>query len=191
VQNAINDANNALNAARGRKAGTSQPYAQALQALADANTRSGTAKSNDDLNAALVAARNAKLFADAATGPTAPPAPVPVNPMPQTRPNAAANAILADSSRRVRSALEKYFAGEFEAATTDFQKLTSDMPKNGWIWAFLGASQYSQFLFEADETYKNTAMESFRKAKKLRRWDAGLPQKYFSRRIRKVFETAG
>ena len=25
----------------------------------------------------------------------------------------------------------------------------------------------------------------------LRRWSGGLPQKYFSRRIRKVFETAG
>ena len=29
------------------------------------------------------------------------------------------------------------------------------------------------------------------KAKSLKRWNGGLPQKYFSKRIRKVFETAG
>ena len=189
VQGAINDANNALGAARGRKAGSSQPYAQALQALAEANTRLGAAKSNDDLNAALGSARNAKLFADAATGPAAPPAPVPVTPV--TRPTAAANAVLADASKRVRSALEKYFAGEFDDASREFQQLTTEMPKNAWLWAFLGASQYSQYAFEADDTYKNAALNSFRKAKSLRHWDGGLPVKYFSKRIRKVFDTTG
>jgi hypothetical protein len=65
------------------------------------------------------------------------------------------------------------------------------MPKNAWIWAFLGASQYSQYAFEADDTYKTQAMESFRKAKQLKRWNGGLSAKYFSKRIRKVFESAG
>lgn len=189
VQGAIGDANSALRAAQGRKAGSSQPYLQAVTALGDANARFNTAKSNDDLRAALAAAQNAKLFADAATGPTAPPAPVP-QPV-QTRPTAATAAILADANRRVRGALEKYFAGEFEDATRDFTQLTTEMPKNGWLWAFLGASQYSQYAFEADDSYKAAAMTSFRKAKSLRRWDGGLPQKYFSKRIRKVFETAG
>jgi tetratricopeptide (TPR) repeat protein len=189
VQSAINDATNALNAARNRKATGTQPYNQAVQQLGDASSRFANAKSNDDLNAALFTARSARTIADLATGPTA--APVPVPPMPLTRPTAAANAILADSSRRVRVALEKYFAGEFEDATREFQKLSGDMPKNGWIWAFLGASQYSQYAFEADNSYKSAAMESFRKAKALRRWDNGLPQKYFSKRIRKVFETSG
>jgi tetratricopeptide (TPR) repeat protein len=191
VQGAINEANNALGAARGRKAGSSQPYLQAIQALADANSRLGSARSNDDLNAALGSARNAKLFAEAATGPTAPPSPVPTIPLTQTRPNAAANTVLADSSRRVRAALEKYFAGEFDDSTRQFQQLTSEMPKNAWLWAFLGASQYSQFIFEADDTYKNAALGSFRKAKTLRHWDGGLPQKYFSKRIKKVFDTTG
>lgn len=188
VQGAINDANNALGAARGRKAGSSPPFLQAVQALADANSHLGAAKSNDDLNAALGSARNAKLFADAATGPTAPPAPVPA---PITRPNSAANAVLADSGKRVRSALEKYFAGEFDDASREFQQLTTEMPKNGWLWAFLGASQYSQYAFEADDTYKNAALTSFKKAKSLRHWDGGLPTKYFSKRIRKVFDTTG
>ena len=115
----------------------------------------------------------------------------PVPAIPQTRPNAAANAVLADSSKRVRAALEKYFEGEFEDSTRQFQQLTTEMPKNAWLWAFLGASQYSQYAFEADDNYKSAALGSFRKAKNLRRWDGGLPQKYFSKRIRKVFDATG
>lgn len=191
VQGAIGEANNALHAAQGRKAGSSPPYLQAVTALGDANAKLSTAKSNDDLRAALGSAQNAKLFADAATGPAAPPAPVPQPSVAQTRPNAATAAVLADANRRVRVALEKYFAGEFEDATREFSQLTTEMPKNGWLWAFLGASQYSQYAFETDENYKAAAMTSFKKAKSLKRWDGGLPPKYFSRRIRKVFETAG
>jgi hypothetical protein len=190
VQGAINDANNALRGAQGRKAGSSPPYFQAVTALGDANSKLNTAKSNDDLRAALASAQNAKLFAEAATGPTAPPAPVPAL-VSQTRPSAAAATVLADSSRRVRSALEKYFAGDFEDATRRFTLLTGEMPKNGWLWAFLGASQYSQYAFEADDSYKSAAMTSFKKAKQLRHWDGGLPQKYFSKRIRRIFETSG
>lgn len=190
VQGAIGEANNALGAARGRKAGSSQPYLQAVSALGDANSKFNTARSNDDLRAALAQAQNAKLYADAATGPTAPPAPVPTATIAQTRPTAAAATVLADANRRVRAALEKYFAGEFEDATREFSQLTTEMPKNGWLWAFLGASQYSQYAFEADDSYKSAAMTSFRKAKSLKRWNGGLPQKYFSKRIRRVFETA-
>jgi hypothetical protein len=65
------------------------------------------------------------------------------------------------------------------------------MPNNGWIYAFLGASQYSLYAFEADENYKKEALNSFRKAKQLRRWNDGLPQKYFSRRIRDAFRDQG
>jgi hypothetical protein len=91
---------------------------------------------------------------------------------------------------RVRDALESYFSGEFDDAAKKFSSLTHDMPTNGYLWAFLGASQYSQYAFEADETFKNDAMQSFRKAKSLRKWNGGLPPKYFSRRIRKVFDSA-
>lgn len=186
----INNANAALGAARNRKAGSSPPYMQAIQALADANNKMSTAKSDDDLNAALASARNAKLYADAATGPTAAPAPVPTTTI-ATRPTAATDVVIGDTKKRVHDALEKYFAGEFEEASQKFKQLTSDMPKNGWIWAFLGASQYSQYAFEADPNYKASAMESFKKAKQYRRWNNGLPEKYFSKRIRRIFESAG
>jgi tetratricopeptide (TPR) repeat protein len=190
VQAAISDANNSLAGARGRKAQASPAFTQALQAVADANTRSSNARSNDDLRAALNFAQNAKLFADNATGPAAV-APAPVPAVAQTRPSAAADSVLADSRRRVRVALEKYFAGEFEDAAREFKQLSLEMPRNGWIWAFLGASQYSQYAFEAEPSYKASALESFRKAKQYGRWNNGLPQKYFSKRIRSVFEKAG
>jgi tetratricopeptide (TPR) repeat protein len=91
----------------------------------------------------------------------------------------------------VRRALESYFRGDFDDAAHAFERLAAEMPKNGWIYAFLGASQYSQYAFEADERYKNAALESFRKAKQYGKWKNGLPEKYFSRRIRRVFANAG
>ena len=97
---------------------------------------------------------------------------------------------VAESRERVRAALENYFSGEFETASAQFARLSQEMPKNGWIWAFLGASQYSRYAFEADESYKSQAMQSFKKAKRYRSWKDGLPQKYFSKRIRRVFESA-
>jgi hypothetical protein len=92
----------------------------------------------------------------------------------------------------VRRALENYFAGEFEDAARDFERLKAAMPRNAWIHAFLGASLYSRYAFEADPQYRDAAIKAFREAKKLRRWTGGLPEKYFSKRIRKAFaETAG
>ena len=189
VGNAINAANQSLAGARDRKAGSSPQYQQALTALADANQKSTTAKTNDDLQAALASANNAKLYADNAMPPNIPV--VPVNPTPQpTKPTIATGDVLGDTAKRVRTALENYFSGEFETASEQFARLSKDMPTNGWIWAFLGASQYSRYAFEADETYKSQAMQSFKKAKQYRSWKNGLPQKYFSRRIRRVFESA-
>jgi tetratricopeptide (TPR) repeat protein len=185
---AINQAKARLVAAQQRKAGNTPQYAQATQYLTEALTRSTSARSNDDLDAAIASANNAVAIADVAPAPGAPAPPPVVIP---TRPAQASAVILADSSRRLRDALELYFRGDFDEATTKFQSLSHDMPTNGYIWAFLGASQYSQFAFEADDNFKNQAMESFRKAKKLRRWNGGLPDKYFSKRIRRVFDSAG
>jgi tetratricopeptide (TPR) repeat protein len=184
---AINQAKIRIAAAQQRKAGNTPQYAQATQALTDALTRSGNPRSNDDLNAAIASANNAATIADLAPAPGAPIPPPTAIP---TRPTQASALVLADSSKRVRDALESYFRGDFDEASTKFRKLTSEMPTNGWIWAFLGASQYSQYAFEADDTYKNEAMESFRKAKNLHKWNGGLPQRYFSKRIRKVFDSA-
>ena len=91
----------------------------------------------------------------------------------------------------MRVALEAYFRGDFDDASRGFQRLSQDLPKNGWIWAFLGASQYSQYAFEADESFRAAAIDSFRKAKRLRSWKNGLPERYFSKRIRRVFDSAG
>jgi tetratricopeptide (TPR) repeat protein len=184
---AINQARTRIGAAQQRKAGNTPQYTQATQALTDAMTRSANPRSNDDLNAAIASAENAAAIADLAPAPGAPtpqPAVIP------TRPTQASALVLADSSKRVRDALESYFRGDFDEAATKFQKLTGEMPTNGWIWAFLGASQYSQYAFEADDSYKNAAMESFRKAKNLHKWNGGLPQRYFSKKIRRVFESA-
>ncbi|MEA2343115.1 MAG: hypothetical protein QOF63_1284 [Thermoanaerobaculia bacterium] len=183
----INQAKTRLAAAMQRKAGNTPQYGQATQALTDALTKIGNARSNDDLNAAIASAQNAATIADLAPAPGAPaPPPVPV----PTRPTQATSLVFADPSKRVRDALESYFSGEFDDATKKFRTLADEMPKNGYIWAFLGASQYSQYAFEADASFKDQAMQSFRKAKTLRKWNGGLPPKYFSRRIRKVFDSA-
>jgi hypothetical protein len=66
------------------------------------------------------------------------------------------------------------------------------MPNNGWVWAFLGASRYSQYAFEADDAYKSQAVEAFKRAKSSPNFrKGGLPEKYFSKRIRKFFNTLG
>jgi tetratricopeptide (TPR) repeat protein len=188
AQAALDNAQAHLKSAQQRKATGSPQYAQALQSVLNANTGLASAKTNDDLNNVLAAAQNAALLADSATAPGLPPNPTPV--LTPTRPVAAADAALGQTKERLRRALEKYFAGDFEEATRGFQTLSQELPKNGWIWAFLGASQYSQYAFEADDNYKSAAMTSFRKAKQYGRWSGGLPQKYFSKRIRKAFESA-
>ncbi|HET7436441.1 MAG TPA: hypothetical protein VFN10_17150 [Thermoanaerobaculia bacterium] len=184
----INTAKQKLSAAQQRRATGTQQYTQAMSMITDAATRNATARSNDDLNAIISIAENAAVLADLATPPNTPaPSGPTLTPPPLTRPNAATDIVLADYKRQLRRALEKYFAGEFEDASRDFEELSRKLPDNGWIWAFLGASQYSQYAFEADSSYKSRALASFRKAKQLRSWKGGLPEKYFSRRIRRAF----
>jgi tetratricopeptide (TPR) repeat protein len=184
---AINQAKVRIAAAQQRKAGNTPQYGQATQSLTDALTRNANARSNDDLNAAIASAENAATIADLAPAPGVPAPPPTAIP---TRPVQASNAVLAYDERRVREALESYFRGEFDDASKKFTTLSHDMPNNGYIWAFLGASQYSQYAFEADDNFKRDAMESFRKAKQLKRWNGGLPDKYFSKKIRRVFNSA-
>lgn len=198
---ALTTARGKISAAQQRKATGTQQYANAMSMLTDATTRNATAKTNDDYNAIIQLAENAGDLADLATAPavaTMPtPSPVVPTPTPTTSPvipksTAATDIVLQDAKRQLRRALENYFAGEFENATRDFEALTQKLPDNAWIWAFLGASQYSQYAFEADASYKTAAERSFREAKRLRRWGKdGLPSRYFSKRIRRVFDTAG
>jgi tetratricopeptide (TPR) repeat protein len=194
VQSAIAAASSSLGNARNRKAAGSPQYSQAVQSLADANTKANTAKSNDELNAALTSAQNASLFADSAMAPGVPskvPAVSTASTIPP-RPVAAAEMALSDYRTQLRNALANYFAGEFDTASRGFESLSKSMPNNGWVWAFLGASRYSQYAFEADDSYKTQAVEAFRRAKTSPNFrKSGLPDKYFSKRIRKFFDTLG
>ena len=179
AQQAVTEARARLQAAQQRNAGATPQYQSAVQHVTEANAKLAAARTNEDLNSVIATAENAALIADSALGPT--------------KPDGATDAVLAESQRRVRRALESYFRGDFDEAARDFQSLATEMPRNGWIWAFLGASQYSRYAFEADEQYKTEALAAFKKAKQYRKWGKdGLPSKYFSRRIRRAFsETAG
>jgi len=194
---AMSQAKQKIQAAQQRRAAGAQ-LNQAISIFTDATTRNAGARSNDDLNAIISMADNAGDLADLAMPSAAAPAPSPAQsaaPMIATttpsplvpKPTAAATTVMDDYSDEVKSALEFYFAGEFEEATRRFEALTQKMPTNGWIHAFLGASQYSQYAFEADENYRKAAIDSFKRAKRYRTWKDGLPSRYFSKRIRQAF----
>jgi tetratricopeptide (TPR) repeat protein len=191
ADNAIAQAKGRLQAAQQRKATASPPYAQAMQSLNDANLRRASAKTNDELNQVAALAENAALLADSATAPGLPPAPAPTVAAIIPKPLQATGDVMADAQKRVRLALEHYFAGEFETSAREFSALTKDLPRNGLIWAFLGASQYAQFAFERDPAFEDSARASFRKAKELRPALArnGLSERYFSRRVRTFFKS--
>ncbi|HYC60867.1 MAG TPA: hypothetical protein VEK79_14990 [Thermoanaerobaculia bacterium] len=185
---ALASAKQKLQGAQSRRATSSPQYSQAMSTYTDALTRNASARNNDDLNTVITMAGNAGDFADLAMPPaiaTPVPAPTPAPIVP--RPDAATTVVIDEHADDVKRALELYFAGEFEDAAERFEKLTEVMPNNGWIHAFLGASLYSRWAFEADESYRRAALNSFRKAKQLRTWRDGLPQKYFSKRIRDAF----
>src|SRR5688500_10249952 len=101
AQSAVQQARARLQAAQERDAAGTQQYQRALQQFTEANTKLATARSNDDLNAVIAMADNAILIADSAVAPQ--------TTIATTRPNAATATVLADSSRRVRVALESYF----------------------------------------------------------------------------------
>lgn len=185
---ALGSAKQKLQQAQQRRASTSAQYAQAMNIFTEAMKLSGLAKNNDDYNAIATMAGNAGDLADLAMPPNAP-APA-VTPSP-TKPAIVTDAVLSDYKQQLRRALEDYFGGEFDDASRQFADLTRKLPTNGWIWAFLGASQYSQYAFEADESYRAAALRSFRRAKQLRTWKGGLPDKYFSKRIRRAFNEEG
>jgi tetratricopeptide (TPR) repeat protein len=188
---ALTGAARKLQAAEQRRATSSPQYGQGKSIYNDATTRFGGARTNDDYNAVITMAENAGDVLDLALPPAAPTA-IATTPSPLVpKPTAAATQVLDDYSEDVRRALEQYFAGEFEEAARQFTRLSTKMPRNGWIFAFLGASQYSMWAFEADENYRRQAIESFRRAKALRRWNGGLPPKYFSKKIRKAFSEEG
>jgi tetratricopeptide (TPR) repeat protein len=189
---ALNGARQKLGAAQQRRATTSPQYSQASSIFNDATTRFAGARNNDDYVAVATLAENAGDLAELAMPPSAPPLVATTTPSPLIpKPIAATTQVIDENADEVKRALELYFAGEFEDAMRSFDRLTKAMPNTGWIYAFLGASQYSLYAFEADENYRKAALTSFRKAKQLRSWGDGLPSKYFSKRIREAFREQG
>jgi tetratricopeptide (TPR) repeat protein len=190
---ALAGARQKLEGAQRRRATSSPQYSQASSIFNDATTRFGSARNNEDLAAVINLAANAGDLAELAMPASAPPpvvattTPSPIVP----KRDSATTQVIDEHADAVKTALEQYFAGEFEEAAERFERLTNEMPNNGWIYAFLGASQYSLYAFEADESYRKAALNSFRKAKQLRTWNGGLPSKYFSRRIRNAFREEG
>ena len=190
---ALAGARQKLESAQRRRATSSPQYSQANSIFNDATTRFGSARNNEDLAAVINLAANAGDLAELAMPASAPPpvvattTPSPIVP----KPVSATTQVIDQHADAVKLALEQYFAGEFEEAAARFERLTNEMPNNGWIYAFLGASQYSLYAFEADESYRKAALNSFRKAKQLRTWNGGLPSKYFSKRIRNAFREEG
>jgi tetratricopeptide (TPR) repeat protein len=183
-----------IEGAQRRRATTSPQYSQANSIYNDATTRFGSARNNEDLASVINMAENAGDLAELAMPPTAAPPPVVATTTPSPivpKPVAATTVVIDEHADEVKGALEQYFAGEFQEAAARFERLTSEMPNNGWIYAFLGASQYSIYAFEADESYRKAALNSFRKARQLRTWTGGLPSKYFSKRIRNAFNEEG
>ena len=191
---ALAGARQKLEGAQRRRATTSPQYSQASSIFNDATTRFGGARNNEDMAAVISLAENAGDLAELAMPPSATPPPVVATTTPTPivpRRDSATTQIIDQHADAVKMALEQYFAGEFEEAAARFERLTNEMPNNGWIYAFLGASQYSLYAFEADESYRKAALNSFRKAKQLRTWNGGLPSKYFSKRIRNAFREEG
>lgn len=191
---ALAGARQKISGAQQRRATSSPQYTQATSIYTDATTRFGSARNNDDLSTVITLAENAGDLAELAMPPNAAPAPAiaTITPSPIVpKPVAATTQVFDEHADDVKRALELYFAGEFADATAAFKQLTSKMPNNGWIYAFLGASQYSLYAFEADPSFRKAALDSFRKAKQLRTWNGGLPEKYFSRRIRDAFREQG
>jgi tetratricopeptide (TPR) repeat protein len=184
---AIARARQRIQAAQSRHATESPSYRQAAQSLADANLRRATARTTDEFSQIAAVAENATVFADSAQA-AATPAPPAVGTL---KPAAATEAVFGDAKKRVRHALEQYFDGEFEEAATELDKLAQgDMKTNGMVWAFLGASQYSIYAFEGDPQYREAATHSFVRARQLRPALSknGLPERYFSKRIRNFFK---
>jgi len=194
ASSALASARQKIEGAQRRRATASPQYSQASTIFNDATTRFGNARNNDDLASVINMAENAGDLAELAMPPTAAPSPVIATPTPSPiipKPVAATTQVIDEHADEVKRALEQYFAGEFQEAAARFERLTSEMPNNGWIYAFLGASQYSIYAFEADENYRKAALNSFRKARRLRTWNGGLPSKYFSKRIRNAFNEEG
>jgi tetratricopeptide (TPR) repeat protein len=188
AETAVSQALDSLEAAQQRNAAGTTEYRDAMTQYREASKRLNSVTSNDDLRTVIRVAGDAVRLANLAIVIPPPPPPPPTD---TTKTAIVVDDVLGQTRRNLRLALVSYFEGDFVAAETKFKGLSRDLPNNPWIWAFLGASQWSRYAFETEDQLRLEAIKSFKKARQYG-WKGGLPQKYFSRRIRNAFErTAG
>ena len=102
----------------------------------------------------------------------------------------------------LRDAVKYYQRQDYKQAAAKYEEAIQANPGLGDAYFYLGNSydnQYKpsrkgependQLLQKAVENYKIAAMDSFKKARRYGKFRDGLPPKYFSRRIRKAFDT--
>jgi len=157
-------------------------YSAALRKLADAQQRIATARTAADMRAVADLASEANgMFSAAITiarGATQPPIQ-----------DSAADDVLRAAKTKIVKAVETYYSGDYNAASRQFREIAREQSTNPMVWAFLGASQYSEYYLDGDlkPALKEQAEESFRQAKKLRK-SFELDGKYFSPRIQRFFK---
>lgn len=89
--------------------------------------------------------------------------------------------------RRVRAALDSYYGGRYAEASAQLISLTRENPSNGFLWAFLGASRYSEYYIDGERNaaLRQASENAFRQARLNGMTE--LAPAYFSPRIRRFF----
>lgn len=106
----------------------------------------------------------------------------------QTTVNTVADDVLSPARKRLRTALEDYFSGNFDRAASGFQALSNlNIPL---IYAYLGASHYYSWYLggNVDDRKLAAAKSAFRQARKLNP-RLTLSARYFSPRVRNFYDT--
>lgn len=194
-----------VNQARSARAHTlaASDFNAAQQRLVDARSRSINATTAADWNEVAtladqasrqfdLAISNAKIAAAQQTPTTTTPTPTPVTTTPVSTPTPVTTPATgtAGMKPKVRDALNYYFSGQFDRSEFEFEQLARDASSNPMIWAFLGASRYSNYILrgESREDLRRGAADAFRRAKEIKP-GMQLDQKYFSSRIRNFYES--
>lgn len=184
AQSAIAQADRKNNEARRANAPTAarNDYNSALRKLADAQQKLATARTVADMRAVsdLASEANGKFSAAITIAQGAAPPPLPTR---------AADDVLKAARTKIVKAIETYYSGDYNAASRQFREIAREVSKDPMVWAFLGASQYSEYYLDGDlkPELKEQAEESFRQAKKLRK-SFELDGQYFSPRIQRFFK---
>ncbi len=109
----------------------------------------------------------------------------------KSQPGAVAEVVVSPIRDRVKDALESYFEGDYEIAAESLGVLASGaLRDNGMIHAFHGAALYYSWIYDgrSDPAMRAKADSAFRMAKKVRPRMKTLDPRYFSPRVRKVYE---